>query len=48
MNCIEFLVCSVKLPHTDKAVVENCINQMENCASKLIHGSGFGHILRGR
>jgi hypothetical protein len=45
MNCIEFSDYDVKLPFTDRAVVENCINQMENCASKLIHGSGFGHKL---
>jgi len=32
MNCIEFLVNGVKLPDTNRAVVENCINQMEFCA----------------
>lgn len=41
MNCIEFLVYVVKLPFTVRAVVENCINQMENCARWKIRHYDF-------
>lgn len=41
MNCIEFLVNGVKLPDTNRAVVENCINQMENCARWKIRHYDF-------